>query len=189
MSAPKSRRHEVARAAKLNEKVRLSQITLFEISARHLARLEGLEPTFSFSMRPETVLYTEEKDETFAAFPLRVTIEHKGEQGKVALGEIHVVVRVIYRREPTWQPEDADLFDDYLGIVGWMHAWPYLRAEVQSLSTKLTFPPLILPVLLAGQTADVGVQRVGDELAKEPSAVPKVVQKRRRTKAAKSSPA
>jgi hypothetical protein len=42
-----------------------------------------------------------------------------------------------------------------------MHSWPYLRAEVQSLTSKLELPPLTLPPLVSGQIPNfVTVERL-----------------------------
>ena len=48
--------------------------------------------------------------------------------------------------------EHADL-DDFVGISGYLHLWPYLRAEVQCLTTKLGLPPLVLPVQMSSHAA------------------------------------
>lgn len=42
----------------------------------------------------------------------------------------------------------------FAGIVGFMHAYPYIRAEVQMLTSKLGLPPLTLGVLLSGQAVN-----------------------------------
>lgn len=44
----------------------------------------------------------------------------------------------------------------FAGIVGFMHAYPYIRAEVQTLTCKLGLPALTLGVLLSG----IAVNRV-----------------------------
>jgi hypothetical protein len=36
------------------------------------------------------------------------------------------------------------------GILGVMHAWPYFRSEVQSLSAKVGLPALTMPTVLSG---------------------------------------
>jgi hypothetical protein len=66
-----------------------------------------------------------------------------------------------FREEPT--ESDWAAFEHYAGIVGWLHVWPYMRAEVHCLSTKLGFPPLVLDVMLSGHTSQLSVRRFGDE--------------------------
>ena len=77
------------------------------------------------------------------------------------LGIVQVTVQVEYDIRKELDDEQQAALPDFIGVVGWMHAWPYIRAEVQELSAKLRFnPPVTLPVLLAGQTCDVPVEEV-----------------------------
>lgn len=66
---------------------------------------------------------------------------------KAPIYELLVSVLVNYRVR-----EGAQIIEencrDFAGINGFLHAWPYLRAETQSLSTKLSFPPLTLPSIV-----------------------------------------
>ena len=74
------------------------------------------------------------------------------------LARLRVAVRVACSVVETLDPEREEATPDFLGILGWMQAWPYLRTEIQPLSTKLGFPPLTLPILLTGQTSEVPVE-------------------------------
>lgn len=157
----KPRTLEVARAAKLNTKLALKEMSLFEVRARRLPP-HGVpeQPSFTFAMAFSPTLYADYEGELLPVYTLNVFIQHHGEGERVPLAELNVAMRAAYTKNPDFLPGDLDFADDYLGIVGWMHAWPYVRAEIQSLSTKLGFPALVLPTLLAGQTADTPIRRI-----------------------------
>lgn len=161
---PASARLEVSRASTLNSKLALGQIAVFELSARHSGMVVAA-PNFSFTMKLDSPHCAVRAPDVAAVFRLVVTVEHAEQDKRVALGEVRVAVRAIYRKSPDFTVADEAAVPDYVGIVGWMHVWPYLRAEVQSLSTKLDFPPLLLPVLLSGQTADIPVHLAAPALA------------------------
>jgi hypothetical protein len=181
MSTPKSPPLEVGRASKLSSKLRLDQIALHELSAKHVAGHEA--PKLAFAVDLGTVSYASREDDVVAVFPLGVTIQHQGEGTTLELAQLMITTRVFYRHETTWTAEDEAYLPDYLGLVGWMHTWPYARAEVQGLSVKLGFPALLLPVLLSGQTAEVIVQRIGAPPVEPPPAArpaPMPAKRRRR---------
>jgi hypothetical protein len=86
-----------------------------------------------------------------ALFPLSLEVSHgkPGEKKKIA--EFTVAIRLDYRLSKSdWSEEDVP---HYVGISGFLHAWPYFRAEIQSLSTKLGLPPLVLPPAVSGYAA------------------------------------
>lgn len=155
------RRHEVKRASTLNELLRLEQVVLFELAARPApgARPDALTP--AYTLVTDAVLAADESDRLGGLYRIRVTVQHRSDDGSLSpLAEISVAFRALYLKAAPLDGASRDSLTDYLGIVGWMHVWPYLRAEVQTLSTRLGFPPLVLPVLLAGQTAEVPVEWV-----------------------------
>ena len=160
MKPPAGRRLDVARASTLNAKLRLDTISHFRVAASHVDGGGEESPHFSYTMTMDSPVYAEPDQSVIAVFPVTIAIEHRAADRRVPLGELHVTVRAIYVKEPAFTTDDSSAVEDYVGIVGWMHVWPYVRAEVQNLSTKLGFPPLLLPVLLAGQTADIPVRRL-----------------------------
>lgn len=152
---------EVARAGRLNTALRLDQIFLFSIHAQHLGG--AVAPKFGFSLEFEPTVWSPLPDGLVAMFPLKVSLEDRSRGAATKLAEIRVGMRIFYKTEAEGGLEEhADCIEDYLGIVGWMHAWPYARAEVQDVSVRMGFPPLVLPVLLAGQTAGVIVRKLAD---------------------------
>ena len=162
-----SGRLEVGRASSLNTKLRLEHVSLFRVAGNHSGEVVA-SPSFSYTTNLEPPVCADLGSKVVAVFPVTITINHVADGSRVPLGEVHVSMRAIYRKSPTFADEDHPAVEHYVGIVGWMHVWPYVRAEVQSLSTKLGFPPLVLPVLLSGQTANIPVQ-VLSEQAKTPA--------------------
>ena len=100
----------------------------------------------------------------FSVFSVRVAIQHKdpdtGE--REVLARMRIQLRVDYAA-PDGFCDNEDAVRHFLGTVGWMNVWPYVRAEVQTLSAKLGFPQLTLPLLLSGQTRDIPVVRMPEE--------------------------
>lgn len=159
-----SKAHEVSRASTLNTKLRLTNLALYELHATR-----GTPPptkhrlTYGLSFAEITLV--EQKSEVGAVLRLTVNLEALDAEIRTVLAVLDVAQTVSYRKEPTWTDEDAAALPDFIGIVGWLHAWPYVRAEVQAMSTKLGFPPLTLPTLLAGETANVPVRRIEPNMA------------------------
>lgn len=154
---------DVARAAKLNSVLRIDQVLLFHLDARQVGPAPAT-PAFRFSSSFEQVVWSRGPEGIVALFPLKVVIRDGNEVPEVSVAEITVGMRILYRHSSEQALSDAlEFVDDYVGIVGWMHAWPYVRAEVQGITARMGLPPLVLPVLLAGQTVDVAVIRIDGE--------------------------
>ena len=155
------------RAATLNRRLQLSNISIFELSGQrtpHSVPGAG-EPNLSFSLELESPACLDGEGEVFAVFPVLVKLEQLEGTERHGLAVLRVGVHIVYAKDRALDEGEAAALEDYVGIVGWMHAWPYVRAEIQALSVKLGFPPLVLPVLLAGQTADIEVRKLVSERA------------------------
>ena len=158
MSAPK---HDVQRASKLNTKLHLSGVSLFEMHAKHIVAVGVSEPRLTFSLRDQEAVYAAAGDDVVPVYAVAIRLEYLDDKDNpVPLAEITVAMRAAYAKHASWTDEDSAYLDDFVGIVGWMHVWPYIRAEVQTLSSKLGFPALTLPTLLAGQTANIPVRHL-----------------------------
>jgi hypothetical protein len=82
-------------------------------------------------------------------FPMVVSLRETTPAGHRPFAVLRVVIVAGYEFEPLNEAQ-TDALPHFLAINGMMHVWPYLRAEVQSLTTKLSVPPLTLPMLFAG---------------------------------------
>jgi preprotein translocase subunit SecB len=150
---------EVPRAAKLNRRLRLVGVDVHGLLAQHLGTVA--EPKYAFDLAVIKITFAEIENQIIAVLPLKVEIQHKHGDQTTVLANLEVALRLTYEREGgPLDLTEQDVLPDFLGIVGWAHAWPYARAEVQSMSTKLGFPALVLPVLHAGGTKNVIVERV-----------------------------
>lgn len=106
-----------------------------------------------------------------AVFPFSLVIETKDEPRGLAEAVADLSLRILLEYELLEKrsviPEEV--LPHVIGTLGYMHAWPYFRADVQWLTTKLGFPPLVLPVVLSSQLGDrVAVARY--PLGKTPQA-------------------
>lgn len=148
--------HSVDVARLLNTSLRLDNVTFAGLQA-HLSSFG--EPPFKFAMNLGVVHWTRDSAELLGVFPVEVAIQ---DGSTTSLASLNVLVRATYGIIDDLTDDKLEAIPHYLGIVGWMHVWPYVRAEVQELSTKLGFPPLTLPVLLTGQTRHVPVRSSED---------------------------
>jgi len=116
-------------------------------------------------LKDPTFIWEYNKPGLIAFIPFELTIKFRSEDG----AEHNVgVVQVAYRVEYAVKEESANEDDipHYVGISGFLHVWPYLRAEVQSLTAKLGLPSLTLPVVVSGHPAHkVTLERARDVLA------------------------
>jgi len=98
-----------------------------------------------------------------AIVPLRIAIRGDAGGEPRALADVEVTLTLDYApRDPARSIPDDDI-DHFVGLSSLLHAWPYLRAEVQALTAKLEIAPLVLPdarlgeCVGAGQLRDAGV--------------------------------
>lgn len=79
------------------------------------------------------------------------------------LAQMNILYRLDYTVLPGERPSD-DQFAHFAGITGFMHVWPYLRSEVQSLTVKMGLPALTLGVATSGYAVEnVTVRHIEDE--------------------------
>lgn len=166
--------HSQARASKLNGVLELRDVALFAVEAKVVG---GVDPAnLSFSLSLGEAVWTHAPDDTALVFlHLDVAIEHLEGMARTQLATISLAFRLTYvAREPL--APDAPI-SDYVALASWIQAWPYFRAEVQVLSSRLGYPALVLPVLLPGQTADVTVREQAPA-KRRPKARPRATPKR-----------
>ncbi|HYQ28434.1 MAG TPA: hypothetical protein VER04_14490, partial [Polyangiaceae bacterium] len=86
-------------------------------------------------------------DRVDAQFPFVVDISATREGNSEEIARLAVTVFISYLGASKFSVDDLRHF---VGVSGFMHAWPYLRAEAQSLTTKIGLPPLLLPLIVSG---------------------------------------
>jgi hypothetical protein len=103
----------------------------------------------------------------------------KATKAKSKLMVMRVVMRIDYHLRDGQELQNEQDAGHFAGISGFMHAWPYLRAEVQTLTTKLGILPLVLPTIVSGQVASKAsaTRLLADTPAAEPT--PKLAARRK----------
>lgn len=73
-------------------------------------------------------------------------VSHQGEEGASrVLAEIEAIFEVEFILNPN-APEDDVILSQFAAQVGILHVWPYWREFVQSMSVRMNWPPVILPM-------------------------------------------
>lgn len=141
---------EVARAAALAGKLQLATIQRMSIRAE-LVSVEEPE-ALRYELGKVAVLWHQREGAVSGLLPLSLQIFSDRTQGEpLRLAEISVLFRVEYLAQAGSTPESLEGVADFLGISGYMHVWPYFRADVQQLTMTLGFPGLTLPLVLSGE--------------------------------------
>jgi len=132
-----------------------------------------------------------------AVFPFALSVEQKPENKTEAPGTIIADLSVVMHLEYSLLGEDSPIADEdiphVVAILGYMHSWPYFRADVQALTTRLGFPPLVLPVIVSGAVPErvlIGrhpIERAHAESSeKDIRAIPETATKPKRTRSGSS---
>jgi hypothetical protein len=175
-------RPQVDAAIRLASKMRIAEIACIGVEAKHLGHSEG---SLAFSVPNITIRWTIAGDEVRAIFPFQVLLQARVDDETTTVATINVGYVTVYKVPPQVAEEDIPHF---IGISGYMQTWPYFRADVQTLSAKLGFPPLTLPLLVSSQAAEKAtvvrlLEPADGECASKSAAVPqKKRTKARRTK-------
>jgi len=159
MSKSEANPWSAQRGSVLNAVIQLKNVELTHLAAKPLPHVDITEPRFNCSVNFDPVMWDTTDTGLNALYALNVEIQHLGEP-VVPLVSFRLGVRNTYLKTAPIPDEHWAFVPDYLGIAGWLHAWPYFRADVHSLSTRMGFPPLLLPVLRAGHTANIDVVRL-----------------------------
>ncbi len=152
---------DIGKASEASTKLRIVHISILALQAQaHQINVRG-PLRYEVAHRPATWSKLG-NDALICLFAIDTVIELSDTGTKAA--EISVTLRSEYRLEESFEVgKDEHLLPHYVGIVARLHAWPYFRAEVQTLSTKIGIPPLTLPVLLAGHTVRLPVEQYLEE--------------------------
>lgn len=132
----------------------LRNIAFAEVQARLLG--SDVATHLGYRLPQVVVTWSQQGDEISAVFPFLLVVESRHEPGgpAEAIAEISVMMNLVYRLVHKGGEITPDELPHVIGTLGYMHAWPYFRADVQWLTTKLGFPALVLPVVLSGQVSD-----------------------------------
>lgn len=160
---------DVDAAARLSNFVKIRDVSCVELHAAHRnAPAASAELSLAWATPNATAIWGVEGSTLKVLIPLFLVIDgvENGDQGsKTRLAEMQVTLRLDYEVDradgAAWSDDDLPHF---AGIASYLHAWPYFRAEVQALTTKLGFPPLVLPVIVSGHAAKQVTVQTFDEV-------------------------
>lgn len=145
---------DVVHAAALAQKIRLNDIRCINIGARIVG---GSEPKFVKYDVPKIVItwvMTGPNITAILPFSLKIA-SGTTEQGPTeAYAEIDDTLLVSYKLTVPPVPEVIAQVPHFLGITAYLHAWPYFRADVQMLTSRIGLLALTLPVIVSGQVAN-----------------------------------
>lgn len=143
----------VADASRLAHKYQLAAVHVSGLKAR---TIPGADSTASLGwvLLPIDMSWGAVENQVRAVVPVSLHIfrDENGERG-AAVAEVGVLLRLDYHIVEPGESDEA--IASFVGISGCMHAWPYVRAELQHLSTKLELAPFLLPSLVSGEVANV----------------------------------
>jgi hypothetical protein len=152
------KRPDAAIAAKESASWLLDSVETLSISAlRHALLVPGMRLGWTLPDVDMTFKHTKTSLKVVAPFTL---IVHDASSSSPApqLLTIGMTLVLTYHHRTGAAPSES--VDDFAGTLGFMHSWPYFRAEVQSLTAKLGLPALTLPIVLSGNVSKLArIQR------------------------------
>ena len=149
---------DVNAASRLATSLRIRDIVCVGLEAKHLAAAEAPPGSALGWETPLVEVFWElEGDALKVLLPFSVFIHahvngDAEKEKRVRLAELMIGMRIEYEVTRTEAWSEADV-PHYVGISSYLHAWPYLRADVQWLTAKLGYPPLVLPIIVSGHPA------------------------------------
>lgn len=158
---------DVQAASRVASFITLAEVQFLHLSIAYITQQQESSPSGSLSwdMMPVVANWHRVDLQVLAVLEFGVNIhvlDESDPESRIRIADAAVTLRLEYSLKSDVEVLDDDL-DDFVGVSGYMHAWPYLRAEIQSLTTKIGLPPLLLPVQLSGHAASaVTVVRAAD---------------------------
>ena len=164
---------DVAAAARVtnSQRFNLRDVGFVAVQATHLASPEPGSPMLlDWETPPVTAVWNLSDAGLKVVLPMTLfidAVEETEAATRTRVAEVSVVLRMDYQvADAPGESFEEDL-PNYVGICGYLHAWPYFRSEVQWLTAKLGFPPLVLPVVVSGDAANRVTVRGAHELQED----------------------
>lgn len=128
-------------------------------------------------LKPIVAICKTEGGSVVVLLPLDVVLFARvGDEPPIPLADISVALRIEYSVSEGEALDELDV-QHHAGTATYLHAWPYFRADVQMLSTKLGFSPLVLPTIMVGVPASNVTVQTLDEARKKAKRSPKARKK------------
>jgi hypothetical protein len=104
-----------------------------------------------WDLAPPAAMWLESDGQIRVGMPFEISISTKRDapREELPVGTFRITVRLSYGIAPNQDRPTPEDISHYVGVCGFLHAWPYVRAELQSLTTKLGLPALVLPTVMS----------------------------------------
>ncbi|NOU34574.1 MAG: hypothetical protein HOO96_42325 [Polyangiaceae bacterium] len=144
---------------------------------RATGSLLSAKPSLLWELPLVQIFYRVDEDarlRVMVPFSLRVLAADKGvADPPELLASLAVRMALTYRPSDDGPAPQLSLAADFAGILGFMHAWPYFRADIQAFTAKLGLPPLTLPVIVSGQVPELAqVEELSGPVSQRPAKLP-----------------
>lgn len=151
--------YDVQVAATLNRVLSIVDVSFVSLEA--MLTSEVPQQGLAYGYHLSDVMWDGDETHVLAIYRVQVRLRRKsaGDSPADEFGRVAVAARVQYEADAL-SPEHVEAVPHFVALTGWVHVWPYVRAEVQALTAKLGIPPLTLPFLFHGQTARTPAVRV-----------------------------
>lgn len=177
----------VADASRLASKFNLAGVHFSGIKAQTIAHEEVGTADLGWTLMPLEIswaLFLEAK-QLRVVIPVTLQVVRVAEGADAtAIADLGVLLRLDYAVVESGESDTA--IGSFVGISSCLHAWPYIRAEIQNLSTKIGLPPLVLPAIVSGHMASV-VGKVSAISEGAPQPQPRRLKARRKKQSSKGS--
>lgn len=142
---------DVRIASTLATKIQLHSVSYLECRGRMLSTDDPRK--LQYDLPPVNGVWSVHDRRLAVVLPFVLSVKNAAAEGSPVsdLAEISVMIGLNYLLHDATILPNEDELPHFAGISGYMHAWPYFRADVQWLSTKLGFPALTLPIVLSGE--------------------------------------
>lgn len=147
MSERKFLAPDVAVASSLAARISLLDVSCVGLNAKLVSEVEA--GALSYELEDVRVSWRLSGLDLIALFPLDLVVRAAREE-PADLATLSALYRIDYQIGASDPMPDLEQLAHYVGLMGYMHVYPYFRADVQYLTSKLGFPALTLPVVLSG---------------------------------------
>jgi hypothetical protein len=177
---------KVEEASRLSPKLRLTAVHVGGVQARTIGGADMSTGELGWKLMPINIRWAWIEGSVRVLVPVTLhVLMGSGAVSKARVAEIGVFLRLDYELavDETASASIDAAVSSFVGISGCLHAWPYVRAEIHQLSTKIGLPALVLPPIVSGSiaavVADVGKLEEVDLTATEPPARPRLSKSQR----------
>lgn len=158
---------DIGAASRVGEGASLRDVQCVQVEGTYVAAFTADEvDALSWDLGDWAVFWELEGPRLCVVVPVRLSVfgtREGSKQERLPIANIQVALRLEYEAKSGSEFVEEDI-PHFAGVTGLMHAWPYVRSDVQWLTTKLRLPPLVLPVILSGHAAtQVSVYRASDK--------------------------